>query len=566
MKRSIFSSLVLAALAFGSCTKQLDVEPKGVLNPGQVFTPEGAEKFVIAAYSQLGNDHYDVPFSLWPYGNGRSDDQYKGGRDENDIQEFHFIQTFYNTRTDFGQVDALWYNLYVGVARANDALNAIEPLTEAEYAQKKTRQAEMRFLRGHFYFQLKTLFKHMPYLDEKTPKEDYPQISNVALTDDQLWEKIADDFTFASENLPDKQPQVGRADKYAAYAYLAKTRLYQAYKQDDKHAVTGIDAGKLQAVVAAADKVLTSPYRLEADFANSFLPGTFENGPESVFAVQYSVNDNTLKGRVNFGDVLSVPQGLGCCDFNKPSQNLVNAFRTGADGLPLFDTYNDANVNPDADNVDPRLDHTVAIPGHAWKYEPDRPYEENWNRSPGVYSVYASLKENVSPDAEGFVNIDPFYGNSKNRIIIRYADVLLFKAEALIELGRQDEALPLINALRERAANSTGKLRTKAGQLQAHYKVEPYKPGVNVVWDREGARKALRWERRLEFAMENSRFFDLVRWGIADQVLNAYFTKEKTRRDFLKSAQFTKGKHEYLPIPQNQIFFSKQVYQQNTGY
>lgn len=566
MKRTIIYSMVLAAVVLGSCTKQLDVEPKGVLSPNQVFTPDGAEKFVIAAYSQLGNDHYDIPYSLWPYGNGRSDDQYKGGRDENDIQDFHFIQTFYNTRTDFGPVDALWYNLYVGVARANDALNAIEPIAEADFPLKKVRQAEMRFIRGHFYFQLKTLFKRIPYLDEKTPKEDYSKVSNVDLTDDELWEKIADDFEFAAENLPEKQTQVGRADKFAAYAYLAKTRLYQAYKQDDRHNVISIDPGKLQAVVEAADEVLSSPYHLESDFANPFLPGPFENGPESVFSVQYSVNDNTLKGRVNFGDVLSVPQGLGCCDFNKPSQNLVNAFHTDNNGLPLFETFNDVNVNLDVDFVDPRLDHTVAIPGHSWKYEPDRLYEENWNRSPGIYGVYASLKENVSPDWEGFVNIDPFYGNSKNRIILRFADVMLFKAEALIELGREQEALPLINALRERVQNSTGRLRNKAGQLQAKYKVEIYKPGENITWNQENARKALRWERRLELAMENSRFFDLVRWGIADQVLNEYFNKEKTRRDFLKSAQFTKGKHEYLPIPQNQIFFSKQLYQQNTGY
>lgn len=565
MKRTIIFSLFLSALVMSGCKQELDVAPKGVLSPGQVFTAEGAEKFVIAAYSQLGNDHYDIPYSLWPYGNGRSDDQYKGGRDENDIQDFHFIQTFYNTRTDFGPVDALWYNLYVGVARANDALTAIESVPEADFPLKKVRQAEMRFIRGHFYFQLKTLFKHIPFLDETTPKDDYSKVSNVELTDDELWEKVADDFEFAAENLPEAQPQVGRANKIAANAYLAKTRLYQAYTQNENHAVTGIDQTKLQQVIDAADVVLNSSYKLEPDFANSFLPGSFENGPESIFAVQYSVDDNTLKGRVNFGDVLSVPQGLGCCDFNKPSQNLVNAFQT-ENGLPLFDAYNNENVNLDMDEVDPRLDHTVAIPGHAWKYEPERIYEENWNRSPGIYGVYASLKENVSPDCDCFVNIDPFYGNSKNRIIIRYADVMLFKAEALIELGRQDEALPLINSIRERASNSTAKLRNKNGQLQANYNVETYKPGVNIIWDQDNARKALRWERRLEFAMENSRFFDLVRWGIADQVLNAYFNKEKSRFEFLKNAQFTKGKHEYLPIPQNQIFFSKQLYIQNPGY
>ncbi len=564
MKYIIFINLCAAIFILG-CNK-LDINPKGVLSEEQVSTPEGAEKFVTAAYSQLGNDHYDVPFSLWPYGNGRSDDQYKGGRDEADIQDFHFIQTFYNTRTDFGPVDALWFNLYVGVSRANSAMNVIEKLDVAQYPQKNTRLGELRFLRGHFYFMLKTLFKHVPFIDEKVPRDVYDTISNRTLSNDQLWEKIAEDFTFAAEQLPEQQTQVGRVNKFAAYAYLAKTRLYQAYTQDDRHNVTGINAAKMQQVIEATDKVIASPYHLEPDFANNFLPGTFENGPESLFAVQYSSDDGTLKGRLNFGDVLSVPQGLGCCDFNKPSQNLVNAFHNGDDGLPLFDVFNNFNVNLSVDFVDPRLDHTVAIPGHSWKYEPDNTYEESWNRSPGIYGVYASQKENVSPDCDCFVNIDPFYGNSKNRIIIRFADVLLFKAEALIELNRPDEALPLINAIRERAKQSTARLRDASGNPQARYRVEPYVPGTNITWNQETARKALRFERRIEFAMENSRFFDLVRWGIADQVLNNYFSVEKSTRPFLSNAVFTKNKHEYLPIPQNQIYFSKQLYRQNAGY
>lgn len=567
MKKYITRSWILTALLLsGQACNQLDINPKASLSEEQVATPEGVDKLVVAAYSQLGNDHYDVPYSLWPYGNGRSDDQYKGGRDEGDIQDFHFIQTFYNTRVDFGPVDALWYNLYVGVGRANSALRVLNTMTEADYPLLKTRQAEMYFLRGHFYFMLKILFKHIPYLDENVPQDTYDTVSNREYSNDELWEKIAGDFAKAAAGLPEKQTQAGRADRFAAYAYLAKTRLYQAYTQDDRHNVTGVNATHLNAVIEAADKVIASGYDLETDFGNNFMPGSFENGVESIFAIQFSHNDGTLKGRLNFSDVLSVPQGLGCCDFNKPSQNLVNAFHNGDNGLPLWDTYNNANVNLATDYVDPRLDHTVAIPGHSWKYDPETPYLESWNRSPGVYGVYASLKENVPADCDCMINIDPFYGNSKNRIQIRYADVLLFKAEALIELNRPNEALPLINRIRERAKNSTARLRNTSGSFQANYRAEPYVAGSNITWNQETARKALRFERRLEFAMENSRFFDLVRWGTADQVLNAYFSSEKSKRAFLNPAAFTKNKHEYLPVPQNQIFFSKNLYQQNPGY
>ena len=156
--------------------------------------------------------------------------------------------------------------------------------------------------------------------------------------------------------------------------------------------------------------------------------------------------------------------------------------------------------------------------------------------------------------------------SSKNTDIIRFADVLLWKAEALIELGRQDEALPIINEIRQRANNSTAMLKMNDGTPSSNYKMDIYKPGVNCDWTQEFARQALRWERRLEFAMEGIRFFDLVRWGIAGDYINNYFAEEKTKREYLKDGQFTEGKHEYFAIPQNQIDFSKGLYEQNYGW
>ncbi len=253
--------------------------------------------------------------------------------------------------------------------------------------------------------------------------------------------------------------------------------------------------------------------------------------------------------------------GLGCCDFNKPSQSLVNAFRTTGKGLPL-DNYNALNSFNTSEKYDPRLFHTVAIPGLPYKYSSKRTYEESWNRNPAEYAVYASLKENVDPDCDCFVPMVPFYANTKNRIVLRFADMLLMRAEALIELHRSIEALPLINQVRTRAKNST----SLTGYANDKTLIETYKNGDNIVWTEENARKALRWERRLELAMENGRFFDLVRWGIADQAMNAYYDVEKSRRSYYSSAHFTADRNEYLPIPEAQIRLSKYLYKQNPGY
>jgi len=554
-------SLIILSSALYSCKNDfLDVSPKGTLSEAQVAG--SPDELVNSAYASLGNDHYNTPLSLWPFGNVRSGDAYKGGRDESDIQGFHFLETFKNVRSDLGELDGMWFQYYVAIGRVNAALKALNKLPDSDPI-KKNRIAEMRFIRAHWFFQLKIMFKYVPYFDENVPTNEYASTSNRALNNDQLWEKIAGDFQAAADNLPPSQNEIGRPTKYAALAYLAKTRLYQAYTQDENHNVTGINAALLNQVVSLTDQVLGSSYGLESDFASNFMLNT-ENGKEAIFAIQHSQNDGTKFGRLNFGDVLNTPQGIGCCDFHKPSQSLANAFKTDASGLPLFSTYNAANLDIASNTVDPRLNHTVALPGHPWKYDVGTLYQNSWNRTPEVYGYFASLKENVQKSQ--YVNMDPFYGNSKNRIIIRYADVVLWKAEALIELNRQDEALPLINSIRTRAKNSTTLLKYANGTSEANYNVDVYKPGVNINWTKENAREALRFERRLEFAMEGVRFFDLVRWGIADKYLNDYFAVEKDRRKYLKDGSFTKNRDEYLPIPFNQMKFSKGVYVQNPGY
>lgn len=571
-------NLLLAALVtlFAACDENfLEYEPKGVIASENVATPDNIEGLVTAAYAGIANDEMIGPItSQWVYGSVRSDDAYKAGGGVSDVIDIHFLEQYNlvqpQTGTDW-MGPLTWTNHYKAISRANFALQAINE-TE-EFDLKAARTAELRFLRGHSYFMLKQLFKYIPYIEEGISAEDAVLISNREFTNDELWNKIAEDFQFAVDNLPETQPEVGRANQLAAKAYLAKVRLYQAYEQNESHQVTSINPARLEEVVTLTGDVINSgEYSLQPDFAENFLDG-FDNGPESIFAAQFSINDGTTTGRVSFVTGLNSPHGApqyGCCGFHYASQNMVNAFKTSEDGLPLFDTFNDEDMVASEDfmtnGVDPRLDHTVGVPGHPYKYNPELPYSESWARDPGVYGFFGNMKEQQLADCSCFTKLGPFIGTSKNIDFIRYADVLLMRAEALIELGRHPEALPLINQVRARAAMSTGRLQNADGSNPSNYRIEEYVDGDNITWTQETAREALQWERRLEFAMESPRFFDLVRWGIAEETLNAYLAEERTKRDYLSNAEFTAGRDEYLPIPQREIDFTKGIYEQNPGF
>ncbi len=566
-------------LVFGACSEEfLEYEPEGVLSSENVATAENAEALVIAAYAGIANDEMIGPLThMWVYGSVRSDDAYKGGGGRSDVDLVDFYEQYNLTQADQGDFmgPRTWTNFYKAISRANFALSVINEIPDADYANKTLRQAELRFLRAHSHFVLKLLFKRIPYITEDLAPEEIALVSND-VQNDELWNTIAEDFLFAYNNLPQSQEEVGRADRNAAAAYLAKLRLYQAYEQNDQHQVTNINTGRLQEVVDFADEVTGS---LEPDYGNNFLDG-FDNGPESIWAAQFSINDGTVVSRVGFVVGLNSPHGTGlygCCGFHLASQNMVNAFKTDATGLPLLDSFNDTDIftsvdgngetPPDAGlTVDPRLDHTVGIPGRPFKYRNtvnesgDMVYNFSWARDPGVYGFFGNMKEQQAPDCSCYVKEGPFVGTSKNVDFIRYADVLLWKAEALIQLERWDEALPIINQIRARAASSTQRpLDAGAADI---YNIGPYASFPS----KDFALKALEFERRLEFAMEGHRWFDLVRWGIAEPTLNAYLAEESTKRDFLTNAQFTAGRDEYYPIPQREIDFTGGVYVQNPGY
>lgn len=565
IKKIYLSTLLLAALMTGAtgCNDFLERDLQGSSDEGQTIQPDNVDNLVIAAYAHLvSGEDMNSPFSLWPYGNVRADDAYKGGANTEDGSHFHFLEITTGMTTDNWAYDDIWYRLYSGVARANAALKSLDGMDASTYPKKNERIGEMRFLRGHYLFLLKVMFKHIVYVDETIPSADYTKISNRQYTDDQLWQKIADDFKFAFDHLPDTQVEKGRPTQAAASAYLAKTMLYKAYRQNEQNEVTEINEDDLKAVLTYTDNAIMTAggFGLEEDFAYNFLPH-YENGKESIWAVQYSQDDNTMYGNLNFGQELTAPQYFGCCDFQKPSQNLVNAFRT-ENGKPVFDAYNSKDAYDAHSEYDPRLFHTVAIPGFPYKYNVNYTFDKSWTRNDQeLYGLYSSLKENVDPDCSCLKKVNsPFVANSMNRIVLRYADVVLMRAEALIQLGRMSEALPLVNEIRHRAARST----TLVFDYGANYNVASYT--MDEWSDKDIAMRDLKWERRLELALEGSRFFDLVRWGDAATVMNQYYDSEATRRSYYSNANFTAGKNEYLPIPQKQINYSGGLYKQNYGW
>ena len=599
---------ILAACVIGltltSCDDFLDYNPTAVIDVDKAFAdPEG---MVTSAYAMLGDCWYSYPFNLFPYGDIASDDCLKGGSGPNDTG-YHAIDIWKTvTPTTPGEMDELWYRLYCAVSRCNRALLSLERNGESKLGAETTRQriAEVKFLRGHFYYKLLTVFRKIPWIDEKVEAAGSQEsVKNDAYKYRELFGKVIDDFKAAYDVLPVKGPgEDGRANKIAAAAYLAKCYLNLAWG-DGYEANTGvghITPEYMDSVVYYTNDVVNSDYGYLEDYGDIFLP-EYKNSKESIFAVQCSdyEDDHTTFGRANWSTVLNGCWQMWSCgwDFHKPSQNLVNAFKT-KNGLPMFDDYNNSidypiNGQPTAQKWDPRLFHTVGMPSFPYKYEAEYTQTMANSRDATDYGYYTSLKE-VPQRSKGETYNDSWQAFAMNEYVLRYTDVMLMRAEALIELGRLSEACTIINDIRRRAANSVAKhIDYAANQCEIAEYPESY------FANKETARKCLRWERRLEMAMENGRFFDLRRWGIASQTLNAYYASEQNDvysffdhngnvmagapvtydsngnitsdtemhyGQYYRDGLFTAGKNEFFPIPYNQMFYIPGLYTQNEGY
>ena len=581
MKTKIFSRLALAtvltagALSLGSCDDFLDHQkPQGTLDETQVKDPSRIDNLVISAYAvYMSAEDVNSSFSMWNF-DVRSDDAYKGGNGTSDGDVFHQLEISQGILTTNWNISDMWTRLYNCISRVNTALAQLEQLDSKDYALKDERVGEMKFLRAYGHFLLKRLYKNIPFvMNPNLTVEDYNNLSNTEYTNDEGWQLIINDLEDAYKVLPVKQAEVGRPSKAAAAAFLTKVYLYKAYHQDDatSNKVTSISADDLKKVVEYSDPAIyqAGGFDLEADFHNNFRPETqYENGVESIWAIQYSMNDGTKLGNLNWSYGLIVPNIAGVtdggCDFYKPSQNMVNAFRTNAEGLPLLDTFNDKDYDKSADYADPRLFLSVGMTGLPYMFNKDFIMDQSsaWSRSGGLYGYNVTLKQNVDPALIGSYLIrGSFWASPMNRIVFRYADVILERAEAEAQLGNASEAVRLVNEIRTRAAGSTQMI----ADYPNRYGVKLYCKNYTGSYSKDEALRIVKMERRLELAMESERFFDLVRWGEASKVLNDYFAAEKERVTFLSDAVFTANKNEYLPIPHSQISSSNGHYTQNIG-
>lgn len=572
----IFALAAALTMSLTGCDDFLDYTPTAVVDEDKAFS--NPEKMVNSAYAMLGDCWYSYPFNLWPYGDLASDDCLKGGGGTGDTG-YHDIEVWSSLTSTRGELDELWYRLFSAVSRCNRALVSLEENGNNVLGEQTTteREAEVRFLRAHFYFKLISVFRQVPWIDEQVYKDKATEKnSNTQYTYEQLFGKVIVDFKFAYDNLPEKQSEGGRANKIAAAAYLAKCFLTLAWGDgyEATDGVSHINKDYMQKVVDYTDVVKASRYGYLEDYGDIFLPD-YKNSKESIFAMQasdYSA-DHTRYGRANWSNTLNGCWGIWSCgwDFHKPSQNLVNAYKT-RNGLPEFTDYNDSdeypvNGKPTAQKWDPRLFHTVGMPTFPYKYESEYTLTKANSRTPNTYGYYTSMKE-VPQRSKGESYNRPWQAFDMNDYVLRYTDVMLMRAEALIELGRLQEARTIINDIRQRAKNSIKKhIEYAADQCDIALYPESY------FQDKETARKCLRWERRLEMGMEGSRFFDLRRWGIASETLNNYFKSEakdvydgQNYAEYYKDAHFTPGKNEFWPVPYNQLYYIPGLYTQNKGY
>jgi len=572
MKKILYSVLtVLALVGTTSCSDFLDDQkPQGVLDSDMVKDPSNVDNLVISAYAVFTTaEDVNSSFSMWNF-DVRSDDAYKGGNGTSDGDVFHQLEIEQGVLTTNWNINDMWVRLYNCISRVNSAISVLETTSDS-YQLKAQRLGEMKFLRAYAHFLLKRLYKNIPFImDANLKQEDYNTLSNTEFNNDEGWQQIINDVEYAYNVLPVKQTDKGRPSKAAAAAFLTKAYLYKAYRQDDaaSNQVTSINREDLLKVIEYSNPDIYSAggFDLEPDFHNNFRPETqYENGVESIWAMQYSINDGTKYGNLNWSYGLIVPNipGVtdGGCDFYKPSQNLVNAYRTDADGHPFIDTFNNKDYDLTQD-ADPRLFLTVGLTGLPYEFNSKYMMDASstWSRSNGLYGYYVTLKQNVDPDC-GYMVKGSWWGTPMNRIVFRYADVLLERAEAYAQLNETGEAIKLVNKIRLRAKQSTGMIANYPSDYGVKFNISTY----NGSYSQEDALKIVKMERRLEMGMESERFFDLVRWGEAEKVLNKYFAEETNNCSIYGDAHFTADKNEYLPIPFSQVAASDGHYTQNIG-
>ncbi|HLZ87920.1 MAG TPA: RagB/SusD family nutrient uptake outer membrane protein [Puia sp.] len=605
VKRIAVVTMVLLTIIIYACNRKLDLQPKGSLLASNVTNKSGVEGLLIGAYALLSGEN--VPgqnlgngsgASNYVYGSECADDSYKGSTPSDQPDAIPLMTWSLAQAGTSSYLDEKWIVLFTGIQRANDVIRTLRLSPSISPADTVELEAEARFLRGFYHFEGKKIWNNFPYAGENVSYTnnnlDVPNFTGGGYVN--IWPQIVGDLAYAANNLPGTQPNVGRVNKWAAMAFLAKAYLYQ-HRYDSALAL-------LNQVIASGTTPSGTPYSLEPVYESNFNPAQ-KNSSESVFATQASVNDGssiaTNGGNGDTGDELNFPynHGPGCCGFNNPSWNLVQAYKTDANGLPYLNgSYNSAplvsdRTNPWTGTIDPRLDWVAGRPGEP--YFDWGTIDSTWIRDVLDDGLFVPKKNGYAQSQQGkFSSTETvFWGaaevDANNVNLCRFADVLLWAAECEAQIGSLDRAETYVNRVRQRAANpqgfvylnatydagsSTYSPQTTPGDK---YLVKPYAAGAFSAQGQGYAISAIQMERRLELAMEGQRFFDLSRWdngtGSMQATLNAYVAAEKNRSGFYRvnsGANFTRGVNEYFAIPQNELDAENAkgtVYlKQNPGY
>lgn len=514
-----FSVAVLLLATSTGCKDYLTAPEPGVQQLDDYFiSADAAKANVTGCYTPLMWEFNRTYCCEWFIGDIASDDALKGGQNTLDMGNVYDIENWKTTSNNDLLLD-FYQAQYQGIGRCNLALKYIEPMKEDTVLTSRLKNrflGEAHFLRGYYYFRLLRVFGGTPLVTkvlETAAEWQQPRASVQS-----VFEQMIRDFEFASANLWLKSEyassDLGRATKGAAQAMLLKTYLYMASPYWNKQLSGSAEEYAKKAVLYGDSVMASNEYSLCAKYADNFtLEG--ENGPESVFEIQYSAEPwgdynegfGFTSGTFTTRLVRSRSAVISRCNdagwgFDHPTQNLYNEFEAK-------DTVRRA----------------TAILG------PDPAEMENATEEIYLGSAYLNNKYGLYG-----VRLDHDTRGPLNNKQIRYADVLLMTAEARLIAGEGD-AKELIDKVRERA----GLEGTTEGDLT----------------------KALRHERRVELAMEGHRWFDIVRWGNAKAVMDAYKTTE-TEEAQSHMATFIEGKHEIFPIPVEEIELNPM--EQNPGY
>ena len=617
----IFTAILLSGI-LDSCSEEfLEIYPKGVIYEDMLATAEGINSLLVGCYAMLNDGNYSGPDLMIM--SMRSGDITRGSCPGDGYILGEAPRMQWSTGNNY--VRQTWQQYYTAVDRCNRVIRLLKDVTDMTATKKKNAEAEARFLRAHYYFYLKRLFIHIPWIDENSTTYNVPNtVNNDGVTWVNCWPNIAADMDYARKNLPEYQTDLARPNKWAADIYYAKIQMYRAgwYGQGDYPEGYNEALSILSNAIENGVTANNLKYGLLENFHDVF-DAEYENSKESVWAVQLSVNDYEVGAYRNgntssfFGGMTNIwaPSSGKGVGFYVPTSYTADRYRTDPNGLPYLDMFETnpyrlktdygkpgAPALPAADTfaidtigVDPRLDWSVQrrnVPSLDYGYFPGK----NWIRCQDFAGPYGSKKWYVWKSQVGIYTDAP-RGRyvAINICIIRFSDVLLLAAECEARVGDLEKARTYVNQVRNRMVQNSESPRHWVKKLAsipddltdpyttifddwdtvnaANYRISVYPSdmGPNDPFvSRDKALDAILFERQLELFMEGHSLFDLVRFERAEEVINDFLANERKDHDYLYGCVFTTIPDSYMPIPQSVIDNSKvngkPTLTQNPGY